>query len=169
MAASNFHDAKMSLPNVIGVGVLGSGRRTLPGMATGDLHLSIHLGSRWTAAVATVGGRTWPVTFDGQTRLPSGVWIDPQSGIISVGMAGLAAGTTHPDTYLPDPMAALRTAPTEADARPGASVSAALAHIANTASAQAGTSVATLTVTTPQPWGPKSRQRLTQAAAAAGL
>ena len=138
-------------------------------MATADLHLSIHLDARWTAAVATVGGRTWPVAFDGQTRLPSGVWTDPQSGSISVGVVGLAAGTAHPDAYLPDPMAALRTAPTEVDARPGTSVSAVLAHIANTASAQAGTSVATLTVTTPQPWGPKSRQRLTQAATTAGL
>jgi hypothetical protein len=138
-------------------------------MATGDLHLSIHLGARWTAAVATVGGRTWPVAFDGQTRLPSGVWTDPQTGGISVAMAGLAAGTAHPDAYLPDPMAALRTAPIEADAAAGAAVSALLAHVANTAAVQAGIGVATMTVTTPEPWGPKSRQRLTQAATAAGL
>ncbi len=138
-------------------------------MATGDLHLSIHLGPRWTAAAATVGGRTWPVAFDGQTRLPSGVWTDPQTGNIAVAMAGLTAGTAHPDAYLPDPLAALRTAPTEADAGPGAAVSALLAHVANTASVQAGIGVATLTVTTPEPWGPKSRQRLVQAATAAGL
>src|SRR3954466_785373 len=122
MAASNFHNAKISLPNAVGVGVPVSGRRTLPGMATGDLHLSIHLGARWTAAVATLGGRTWPVAFDGQTRLPSGVWTDPQTGNISVATAGLAAGTAHPDAYLPDPMAALRTAPIEADAAAGAAV-----------------------------------------------
>ncbi|WP_189080504.1 hypothetical protein [Mangrovihabitans endophyticus] len=41
--------------------------------------------------------------------------------------------------------------------------------MANTASVQAGTAVASLTVTTPQPWGPKSRKRLAQAATAAGL
>src|SRR3954451_11075120 len=100
-------------------------------MATGDLHLSVHLGTRWTAAVATAGGRTWPVTFDGQTRLPSGVWTDPQSGSVSVGGAGLAAGTAHPNAYLPDPMTALRTAGTEADAGASASVSTLLAHVAN--------------------------------------
>ncbi|MFC7279104.1 hypothetical protein ACFQS1_34515 [Paractinoplanes rhizophilus] len=138
-------------------------------MASADLHLSVHLGARWTAAVATVGGRTWPVAFDGQTRLPSGVWIDPQSGSISVAVAGLVAGSAHPDAYLPDPTAALRTAPTEADAAAGAPVSALLAYVANTASVQAGVGVATLTVTTPEPWGPKSRQRLLQVASAAGL
>lgn len=138
-------------------------------MATGGLHLSIHLGPRWTAAVAAVGGHTWAVVFGGQTRLPSGAWTDPQSGSIVVAMAGLMAGTTHPDGYLPDPMAALRTAPTESDTRASASVSALLAHVANTASVQAGTGVAALTVTTPQPWGPKSRQRLSQAATAVGL
>ncbi|MDY7091210.1 MAG: hypothetical protein SYR96_39790, partial [Actinomycetota bacterium] len=41
--------------------------------------------------------------------------------------------------------------------------------MANAASLQANTTVATLTVTTPEPWGPRSRQRLIQAAAAAGL
>ncbi len=137
-------------------------------MATGDLHLSIHLGARWTAAVATVDGRTWPVTFEGQTRIPSGAWIDPQSGTASVAAAGTTAAAIHPDAYLADPMAALRTA-AEADALPAVAVSALLAHVANTASLQAGTPVATLTLTTPQPWGPKSRQRLTHAATTAGL
>jgi hypothetical protein len=138
-------------------------------MPTGDLHLSIHLGPRWTAAVATIDGRTWPVTFDGQTRIPSGVYIDPQSGAALVAADGLAAAAAHPDAYLPDPMAALRTRTAEADTRPAAAVSALLAHVANTASVQAGTVVATLTVTTPEPWGPKSRQRLTQAVTTAGL
>jgi len=169
IAVSNFHNAKISTSNTVGVGVLAGGRKILPRMATGDLHLSIHLAARWTAAVVTVAGRTWPVAFDGQTRLPSGVWIDPDTGSILVATAGLAAGTAHPNAYLPDPMAALRTAPTDADSRPGAAVSALLAHVANTASVQAGVGVSTLTVTTPQPWGPKSRQRLTQAATTAGL
>jgi hypothetical protein len=137
-------------------------------MATGDLHLSVHLGARWTAAVVTVDGRTWPVTFEGQTRIPSGVWIDPQSGTASVAAAGLTAAATRPESYLADPMAALRNA-TEADARPAAAVSAVLAHVANTASVQVGTPVATLTLTTPQPWGPKSRQRLIHATTTAGL
>jgi hypothetical protein len=137
-------------------------------MPTGDLHLSIHLGPRWTAAVATIDGRTWPVTFDGQTRIPSGVYLDPQTGAALVAADGLAPAALHPDAYRSDPMAALRTT-AEDDPRPGAVVSALLAYVANTASGQAGTVVATLTVTTPEPWGPKSRQRLTQAATTAGL
>ncbi|GGK99484.1 Hsp70 family protein [Mangrovihabitans endophyticus] len=136
-------------------------------MPTGDLLLSVHLGPRWTAAVATTAGRTWPVTFDGQTRMPSGAWIDPESGTATVAAAGLAAAES-PDAYLADPMSALRTA-TDTDPRPAAAVSAVLAHVANTACAQTGAAVAALTVTTPQPWGPKSRQRLTQAATTAGL
>jgi hypothetical protein len=136
---------------------------------TGDLHLSIHLGAHWTAAVATAGGRTWPVTFDGVTRMPSGAWIDPQSGSVVVAAAGLSAAADRPDAYLHGPMAVLRTAAGEDGSGPGAAVSALLAHVANAASQQAGTTVATLTVTTSEPWGPKSRQRLTQAATAAGL
>lgn len=146
---------------------LHRGHETLPAMPTADLHLSIHLGPRWTAAAVTVDGRTWPVTFDGQTRIPSGVWIDPQSGTAVVASPGAAAAARQPDAYLADPMAALRNA--EADAGPAVAVSAVLAHVANTASQQAGTPVATLTVTTPQPWGPKSRQRLIHAATTAGL
>ena len=137
-------------------------------MATGDLHLGVHLGARWTAAVVTVDGRTWPVTFEGQTRIPSGVWIDPQSGIASVAATGIAAAARQPDAYLVDPMAALRSA-TEADAGPVVAVSAVLAHVADIASLQVGAQVVTLTLTTPQPWGPKSRQRLTHAATTAGL
>ncbi|MFI5888512.1 hypothetical protein ACIA5D_00145 [Actinoplanes sp. NPDC051513] len=138
-------------------------------MATQDLHLSVYLGPRWTAAVASIGGRAWPVTFDGRTRMPSGVWIDPQSGSPSVASAGLVAATTDHEGYLPDPLAALRTTSAQTDPRPAGAVSAVLAHVANAASVQAGTAVVTLTVTTPQPWGPKSRQRLTEAAIAAGL
>ncbi|UQU66785.1 hypothetical protein COUCH_11175 [Couchioplanes caeruleus] len=107
-------------------------------MATGDLHLSVHLGARWTAAVATVDGRTWPVTFDGQTRLPSGVWIDQQSGSASTAAGGTVAAVTASHAYLADPMAALRNA-AEADVRPAAAVSAMLAHVANIASLQVGT------------------------------
>lgn len=66
-------------------------------------------------------------------------------------------------------MTALRTTTGEADTQPPVAVSALLAHVANTAAAQAGIPVNTLTVTTPQPWGPKSRQRLTAAATTAGL
>lgn len=138
-------------------------------MATPDLHLSVNLGPRWTAAVASTGDRAWPVAFDGRTRMPSGVWIDPQSGIPSVASGGQIAGITDHEGYLPDPLAALRTTNPDADSRPAAAVSAVLAHVANTASVQAGTSVGTLTVTTPEPWGPKSRQRLTEAAITAGL
>ena len=137
-------------------------------MATGDLHLSVHLGQRWTAATLTVHGRMWTVTFDGQTRIPSGVSIDPDTGAVLVAAAGLATATTHPDTYLPDPVTALRSSG-DPDPQPAAAVSALLAHVANTASAQAGIAVSTLTVTTPQPWGPKSRQRLILAATTAGL
>lgn len=138
-------------------------------MATGNLHLNVHLGHRWTAAAATIDGRRWPVAFDGQTRTPSGVWVDPQTGGIVTGAAGRDAGAARPDAYLPDPMAILRTATVDTDLGPGAAVSALLAHVANTASLQVGTAVTALTVTTPEPWGPKSRQRLTQAATAAGL
>ncbi len=138
-------------------------------MAAGDLNLSIHLGARWTAAVAAIDGRTWPVTFDGQTRILSSVYLDPRSGAAVLASAGLTAAATEPDAYLADPMAALRTGTTDTDARPATAVSALLAQVARAASAQAGTSVATLTVTTPQPWGPKSRHRLTQAATTAGL
>jgi hypothetical protein len=169
IAVSNFHDAKKSARKSPGVGGRRCASETLPGMPTGDLHLSIHLGPRWTAAVATIDARTWPITFDGQTRIPSGVYIDPQSGAALAAAEGLAAAAAHPDAYLPDPMAALRTSTAEADTRPAAAVSALLARVANTASVQAGTGVAALTVTTPQPWGPKSRQRLTQAVTTAGL
>ena len=108
-------------------------------MPSGDLHLSIHLGPRWTAAVTTIGGQTWPVTFDGQTRIPSGVYIDPQSGVASPATAGLAAAATHPHAYLPDPAGSLRTSTIEDDTRPATAVSALLAHVANTASTYAGT------------------------------
>ncbi len=138
-------------------------------MPMGDLHLSIHLGSRWTAAVATIAARTWPVTFDGQTRIRSGIYFDRHTGAAVVAGDGLAAAASDLDAYLPDPMAALRTITGEDDTRPAEAVSALLAHVANTASVQAGTGVGTLTVTTPQPWGPKSRQRLIQAATIAGL
>jgi hypothetical protein len=137
-------------------------------MTTGDLHLSIHLGQRWTAASVAMDGHIWTVTFEGQTRIPSGVGIDPHTGTVLVAAAGLAADT-HPETYIPDPVTALRTSTGETDTRPAAAVSALLAHVANTASAQAGIAVSTLTVTTPQPWGPKSRQRLILAATTAGL
>ncbi|WP_328468881.1 hypothetical protein OHA21_00300 [Actinoplanes sp. NBC_00393] len=133
-------------------------------MATADLHLSVHLGHRWTTAAVTIGGRTWTVTFEGQTRIPSAVAIDAQTGATLVGSA-----TADPaQAYLSDPMAALRTSG-EADTQPMAAVSALLAYAANAASTQANAPVAALTVTTPQPWGPKSRQRLTQAATTAGL
>ncbi len=138
-------------------------------MATADLHLSVYVGALWTAAVATAGGRTWAVTFDGQARLPSGVWTDPHTGSVTVGVGGLTASTAHPDEYLADPAGTLRTTAAEADPRPAGAVSALLAHVANAASMQANTAVATLTVTTLEPWGPRSRQRLVQAAAAAGL
>ncbi|MEV7628840.1 hypothetical protein [Actinoplanes sp. NPDC089786] len=136
-------------------------------MAAG-LDLSIHLTGRWTAAVVTAGGRTWPVTFDGQTRIPAGVHIAPDTGAVLPAAAGLAAGAADPGNYLPDPLAALRTS---ADTEPGpaAAVSAVLAHVANTAATQGGAPIDTLTLTTPYPWGPKSRQRLTLAATAAGL
>ncbi|MCM4078249.1 Hsp70 family protein [Paractinoplanes hotanensis] len=139
-------------------------------MATDDhLHLSIYLGARWTAAVASVGSRTWPVTFDGQTRIPSGVWIDPQTGSATVAASGLAAAASRPDGYIPDPLTVMRITPDDADTRPLTAVTELLAYVANTTSAQAGSAVAALTVTTPQPWGPKSRQRLAHAATAAGL
>src|SRR4051812_31595385 len=109
MASSNFHDAKICpLPPFMGVAIQ-CGRAPLAPMATQDLHLSVHLGPRWTAAVASTGGRAWPVTFDGRTRMPSGVWIDPQSGSASVASAGMAAATADRGGYLPDPLAALRT------------------------------------------------------------
>ena len=138
-------------------------------MPTGDLHLSVHLGPRWTAAVTTIDGHTWPVTFDGQTRIPSGVYLDPQSPATEVAADGLAAAAIHPEAYLPDPMTALRTSTAGNEALPALAVSALLAHVANAASTQVGTAVTTLTVTTPEPWGPKSRQRLAQAATTAGL
>ena len=66
-------------------------------MRTGDLHLSIHLGPRWTAAVVTIDGRAWPVTFDGHTRIPSGVHLDPQSGAALLGPAGLTGAVPLAD------------------------------------------------------------------------
>jgi hypothetical protein len=69
-------------------------------MATGDLHLSIHLGDRWTAAVTTSGGRTGPVTFDGQTRIPSGVYTDPHSGAVIPAAAALARHDREPGRFV---------------------------------------------------------------------
>src|SRR3954469_6787471 len=118
MASSNFHDAKICpLPPYMGVAIQ-YGQAPLAPMATQDLHLSVHLGPRWIAAVASAGGRAWPVTFDGRTRMPSGVCSDPQSGSPSVESAGLLAATTDHKGYLPDPLTVLRTTSAEADPRP---------------------------------------------------
>src|SRR3954469_4279795 len=115
MASSNFHDAKICpLPPYMGVAIQ-YGQAPLAPMATQDLHLSVHLGPRWTAAVASTGGRAWPVTFDGRTRIPSGVSIDARTGSPSVASAAPAAATTDAEGYLPDPLTALRTTSAQAD------------------------------------------------------
>ena len=141
-------------------------------MPTGDLHLVVDIGAWWTTAVYESGTGVQPVLFDGQTRLPSGVFRDPDTGALVPGPSGLAAGMTQPDRYYPDPMTLLRYAGTRhfVDAfDSGAAVSAVLAHVATLVSGQTGTAVSTLTIVTAQAWGHRARQRLHQAATSAGL
>jgi hypothetical protein len=139
-------------------------------MPATDLHLAVHIAAWWTTAAYASGSTNHPLYFDGQPHLPSGVFLDPVSGSLLTATAALAAGSDAPDHYLPDPMAALQ-APAAAGTGmdPAAAVTAVLAHVANHAARQAATAVTTLTVVTDQAWGHRARQRLHQAATAAGL
>jgi hypothetical protein len=137
-------------------------------MAANDLHLAVDVASWWTTAVYEQAGAVHPVLFDGQVRLPSGVYADP--GTLLTGVPAVAAGMTYPGYYRPDPLALLH-AGAPAPAGPGQveAVSALLAHVANTAAVQANASIQSLTIVTAHSWGFKARQRLLQAATTAGL
>ncbi|MFI1995644.1 hypothetical protein [Actinoplanes sp. NPDC020271] len=136
-------------------------------MAVNDLHLAVHIGAWWTTAVYTQGTTAQPLYFDGQARLPTGVYQPLDSGALLTGVTALAAGIDDPDRYRPDPMALLHAAaPTDNGT---AAVAAVLAHVANLAAGQTASPVMALTIVTGRAWGPRARQRLQQAAISAGL
>ena len=132
------------------------------------MHLSIEIGSWWSTAVYRAGRQQVPVTVDGHTRIPSGVYLDRGTGSLVPGTPGLAAARRNPGDYLTDPLARLYTGDTGGDVDPGAAVSVLLACIA-AATGQAGTPVTALTIVTAQVWGPRARARLGRAATTAGL
>jgi hypothetical protein len=136
------------------------------------VQLSVDIGAWWTAAVLYIDGQRHPVAFDGQPRIPSGIWIDPATSTLIPATAGLATAHQHPHGYVTDPLARLHTDPTPEHTDgydPTAGVSTLLAYVANTASLQAGAAITALAVVTPQAWGPRSRDRLSQAATLARL
>lgn len=140
-------------------------------MPSGGVHLAVHLGAAWATAVLRTGSYRLPVLIDGRPRIPSGVFVDPESGALHPGAGGLAAGAQRPDCYLPDPLAQLGT-PEPAGlphVDPVNVVSAVLAYLANHAAAQARAALTALTVAVPPGWGPRRRRRLHDAAVRAGL
>ncbi|BCY07344.1 Hsp70 family protein [Actinoplanes sp. L3-i22] len=142
---------------------------TLPGMAVNDLHLAVEIGAWWTAAVYACGNTTQPLYFDGQPRLPSGIYQSESGGLLT-GVPALTAGMNDPAGYQPHPMATLQTpAAPDGDIDPLAAVADVLAHVANLAAGQTGSPVTALTLITDRAWGPRARQRLQQAAISAGL
>ncbi|MEU4426689.1 hypothetical protein AB0F81_39215, partial [Actinoplanes sp. NPDC024001] len=106
-------------------------------MSVGDLRLAVDISAWWTTAVCESGGTVQPVVFDGETRLPSGVYQDPGTRALSIGTPALAASARLPDAYRPDPMTLLHTGTPAPGARfdPVVAVAAVLAHVAGAATA----------------------------------
>ncbi|MFI1995281.1 hypothetical protein [Actinoplanes sp. NPDC020271] len=139
-------------------------------MAVNDLHLAVEIGAWWTTAVYAHSDTTSPLYFEGQARLPSGVYRQPETGALLTGAPALTAGIDDPARYEPDPMALLQAGTSSVDGLDAlAAVAAVLAHVANVAAMQTTGRVTGLTVVTARAWGPRARQRLQQAAVSAGL
>ncbi|WP_328470684.1 Hsp70 family protein [Actinoplanes sp. NBC_00393] len=140
-------------------------------MPAADLRLAVDIAAWWTTAVYESAGTLRPVFFDGQARLPSGVYQNPDTRALTIGTPALAASAELAEGYRPDPMTLLHTGTPAPDARfdPVAALAALLAHVAEAATAQARARVTELIVVTARRWGPSARQRLDRAATGAGL
>lgn len=141
-------------------------------MRGGDTHLSIDIGASSATAVLWTAGQHIPVMPDGQPRTPSGVFVDPDTGQLYPGTAGLAAANRRPDCYLTDPLSHLATDQVAAGPRtcdPLDLVAAVLRHHTSHAAPLAHGPITALTMTVPAGWGPRRRQRLQDAAARASL
>jgi hypothetical protein len=143
----------------------------LPDMHSGAAHLSIDLAASSITGVLFRQGQRIPLLFDGQPVMPSGVFVDPETGRLFVGHAALTAAAHRPDHYIPDPLAQSGTGPTSDGALlsdPTDAMSAILQHVA--AHAQTPDAlVDAVTVSIPPSWGPRRRERLLLAAARVGL
>jgi hypothetical protein len=109
---------------------------------------------------------------DGLPRIPSGIFVDPDTGHLHPGAGGLAAATHRPDCYLADPLTllgadAVPVGPHHCD--PLDLVAAVLRHITTHTAPHAHGPITVLTMTVPPRWGPRRRQRLQEAASRAGL
>lgn len=142
-------------------------------MWTGAVRLAVDIGACHAAAVVRLAdGHRVVLTPDGMPVMPSGVFVDPDTGRLIVGGAGLAAAVTRPDCYVSDVKGRLAdTAVTVAgrSVEPVDLVAAVLRPLADEAARAAGQPPHAVTLTVPADWGPRRRALLRAAAARAVL
>jgi hypothetical protein len=136
----------------------------------GVAHLAVDLGSASTAAVLHVDAQRVALLLDGQPRMPSGVFADPDTGRLVPGIAAVAAAAHRPDRYIPDPLGHLATHPPRTgDGDLVGPLAAILAHVAGHPAVQQAGPLTAVSLGVPAGWGPRRRQYLYQAAERAGL
>jgi hypothetical protein len=142
------------------------------------VRIGIDIGAARTSAIAALPGGPWlPLIPDGAPVLPSGVFVDPDSGHLLVGEPARAAAIAHPDFYLPNPYALFGSTSTATgtvrvggrDIEATAPAAAVLRRLADETILLAGTPPAALVIAVPAGWGPRRRDRLQQAVARAEL
>jgi hypothetical protein len=161
-------------------------------MAAHGTHLAVEIGSSSSAAVLSAAGRRIPVLLDGAVRMPSGVFVDPDTGLLHPGTAGWSAAARRPDCYISDPLS--RLGGDRSDTRgcdPVDLVAAVLRHVATHVTAHVTAHAAAhatgygsssgrpdrpadglidgLTVSIPARFGPRRHPHLYEAATRAGL
>jgi hypothetical protein len=138
----------------------------MPGTVAHGVHLAVEIGASSTAAVVHASGRRTPLLLDGMVRMPSGVFVDPETGLLHPGAAGWSAAVKRPDRYVADPLGSLGAPPSSpGGADPVDLVAAVLRHVAaHTAARPDG-----LTLCIPIRFGPRRHQLVYEAASRAGL
>lgn len=90
----------LEVPAVAGSGA--DGRAVVTGVDA-DWVLAMDFGTTATAAVVRIGDRIEPLTLDGAGRMPSSVFADEDSGVLSVGQAADNAAAWALECYEPTP------------------------------------------------------------------
>jgi len=136
------------------------------------MRLGIDYGTATTRAVLVwPDGRWTPLLFDGSPLLPSGVYVDPERGLLTGGEAWQHAAD-RPDGYLAGPKTLLAQDTVSLggrDVEVTDLVAATLRRVGAEAARVAGQPVEDVTLTIPAWWGPARRTVLRRAATRAGL
>jgi hypothetical protein len=141
------------------------------GVAAGEFGLGVDFGTSNTVAVlAWPDGRVKPLLFDGSPLLASAVYADPGDGLL-VGRDAVHAARARPECFEPNPKRRIDEGLVllgEVEVPVVDLIAAVLGRVAGEAGRITGTPVPT-TLTCPAGWGPRRRQMLLDAAAAAGI